>query len=201
MERDQTDQDLVLRLRNGDADALETALREHWNHVVNYVSSLGVDRDTAEDVAQQAFVKLWERREALNSEGSLRGLLCRIARNSCFDILRRLKASDRAAFHIAESFNGSTPHDDAVRGELMSIIESAVNALPLRRREVFVLIRYHGLSHREVAKVLDLAPQTVANHLGMALADLRISLAPYLPDYFLSSEVAREHLGSVERPA
>jgi DNA-directed RNA polymerase specialized sigma24 family protein len=59
---------------------------------------------------------------------------------------------------------------------------------------VFVLVRYHGLSHREVGEALDLAPQTVANHLGLALADLRVTLAPYLPDYFLTSETADQHL-------
>jgi RNA polymerase sigma factor (sigma-70 family) len=79
-------------------------------------------------------------------------------------------------------------HDRLVGGELRAIISRAIDALPKRRREVFVLVRYYGLTHREAAKVLDLAPQTVANHLGMALADLRLSLVRYLPDYYRSSE-------------
>jgi RNA polymerase sigma-70 factor (ECF subfamily) len=194
MEPDRTDCKLVLRLRNGDADALDVVLKLHWATLLDYLTALGVCSDTAEDVAQQTFVRLWERRETLRLEGSLRGLLCRIARNLCFDLMRRRKSRDRAAFRSVETLTpASTPHDSLVGGELREILEAAVNALPKRRREVFVLVRIHGLSHRETAKVLDLAPQTVANHLGLALADLRISLARYLPDYYRSSENVKEY--------
>ena len=193
MEPDRTDCKLVLRLRNGDANALDAVLKLHWAPVLHYVSALGVDSDTAEDVAQQAFVRLWERREILRLEGSLRGLLCRIARNLCFDHARRAKARDGAAKRSLETQKpASTPHDRLIGAELRVIIERAINALPKRRREVFLLVRYHGLSHRETAKVLDLAPQTVANHLGLALADLRISLARYLPDYYPSPTLEGE---------
>jgi RNA polymerase sigma-70 factor (ECF subfamily) len=192
MEPDRTDCNLVLRLRNGDAGALSVVMQLHWTQLVNYVAALGVDRDTAEDVGQQAFVRLWERRDVLSIEGSLRGLLYRIARNLCFDVSRQRKARDRAAKRSVDASSSPTPHDRLVGGELRAIIEAAVNALPKRRREVFVLVRYHGLTHREVAETLELAPQTVANHLGMALADLRVSLAPYLPDYFCSSAAADE---------
>jgi RNA polymerase sigma-70 factor (ECF subfamily) len=189
MEPDRTDCKLVLRLRNGDADALDVVLKLHWAHLLTYLAALGLDRDTAEDVAQQTFVRVWERREVLRLEGSLRGLLCRVARNLCFDIGRRRKARDRAVRRSAdESPVRETPHDQLISSELGRILQAAINALPKRRREVFVLVRYHGLSHRETARILDLAPQTVANHLGMALADLRVSLARYLPDYYQGSD-------------
>ncbi len=56
---------------------------------------------------------------------------------------------------------------------------AAVNSLPARRREVLVLVRMFGLSRKDVAEVMDLAPQTVANHLKLAMDDLRGILAPY----------------------
>jgi RNA polymerase sigma-70 factor (ECF subfamily) len=58
-------------------------------------------------------------------------------------------------------------------------VESAITALPERRREIFVLSRYHGLSYREIAEVLEISPQTVANQLSAALATLRESLASH----------------------
>ena len=193
MEPDRTDCKLVLRLRNGDAEALEAVLKLHWNRLLTFVAAFGVDSDTAEDIAQQTFVRLWERREVLRLEGSLRGLLFKIARNLYFDAARQSKAQERAARRSVENLPGvATPSDDFVRRELRARIEEAIDALPKRRREVFVLVRYHGLSHRETAKILDIAPQTVANHLGMALADLRVSLARYLPDYYRSSDVTTD---------
>jgi RNA polymerase sigma-70 factor (ECF subfamily) len=81
----------------------------------------------------------------------------------------------------------STAAEHVEHEELGRIIARAVDALPPRRRDVFVLVRYHGLSYREAAQVLDLAPQTVANHLSMALANLRDSLAPYFYSHIATS--------------
>jgi RNA polymerase sigma-70 factor (ECF subfamily) len=184
METDKLDCELARRIREGDVGGLTAALGKFWVPLVNYVASLGLDGDSAEDVAQQTLVRLWERREKLKVEGSLRGLLFRIARNLCFDLLRQRTARDRVTRDTPVGSNVPTPFDHTASAELRTIIEAAINSLPQRRREVFLLVRYHGLSHREVAEMLGLAPQTVANHLGMALDDLRASLVPYLPDYY-----------------
>jgi RNA polymerase sigma-70 factor (ECF subfamily) len=71
-----------------------------------------------------------------------------------------------------------SPDDDLENIELRALIVEAVDSLPSRRRQVFILVRHSGLSYREAAAVLDLSTQTVANHLSLALADLRESLAP-----------------------
>ena len=65
METDLTDHEILLRLRRGDASALDAILNANWSQLVRYVSSMGVDSDTAEDIAQQAFVRLWELGEDL----------------------------------------------------------------------------------------------------------------------------------------
>ena len=58
----------------------------------------------------------------------------------------------------------------------------AVDALPARRREIFRLARHHGLTHREIAEILEISPQTVANQMTAALEQLRVRLRPYLSD-------------------
>ena len=181
MESGRTDRDLLLRISRGDTAALGVVLDLYWAQLVDYVTKMGVDRDTAEDVTQQAFVRLWERRVGLKLDGSLRGLLYKIARNLCIDMCRRRSARERAAKRaLDEQRRIPLPIDFLLRGELRATLSRAVNALPKRRREVFILVRQHGLSHREVSEALDLAPQTVANHLSMALLDLRESLAPQM---------------------
>jgi len=194
MDRERMDCELVLRIRKGDAGGLDVALKKYWTPLVQFVTTLGVDGDAAEDVVQQTFVRLWERREQLRLAGSLRGFLYRVARNLCFDKLRRSKARERAAERAKSVSAIPSPYEQVAEGELTAIIEKAIDALPERGREVFRLVRYQGLSHREVAETLDLAPQTVANHLGMALADLRVLLAPYLPDYYCPSATADQRL-------
>ena len=188
METDQSDRKLVLRLIRGDTEGLSVVVDKYWVPLVRFGATLGVDNDTAEDVAQESFVRLWEHRETLKLDGSLRGLLYRIARNVSIDKLRKGAARERAAAGVDASAEIPSPYEHVVKRELHSIIDAAIEALPQRRREVFLLVRCHGLSHREVAATLGLKPQTVANHLGMALADLRVLLAPYLPDYSCPSK-------------
>jgi RNA polymerase sigma-70 factor (family 1) len=175
---DHVDFELLPRIRHGDAAALATLLDRYWKPVVRYVAGFLGGMDAAEDAAQEAFVRLWERRETLKPTGSVRGLLFRMARNAALDERRRRAARERADIRGPE-VPVSSPADDIENAELSEIVADAVRALPERRRDVFLLVRHQGLSYKEVSQVLDLAPQTVANHLSMALADLRTALAPH----------------------
>ncbi|HWV57975.1 MAG TPA: sigma-70 region 4 domain-containing protein, partial [Longimicrobiales bacterium] len=68
-------------------------------------------------------------------------------------------------------------------GELRVAILAAAERLSPRRREAFTLVHIHGLSNREVAEIMDVRPQTVANYLQAAIADLRVALKPFFPSF------------------
>ena len=174
----ESDVALLSRIREGDSGALGILLERYWAPVVRYATTLLESRDAAEDIAQDTFVRLWERREAWKLEGSVRALLFRVARNLSLDELRRRSARERTMRVARVAPSVWSPDDDLENTELRALIVGAVDSLPSRRRQVFVLVRHYGLSYREAAAVLDLSPQTVANHLSLALADLRESLAP-----------------------
>lgn len=179
MTSDRVARDDLDAIRRGDPAALACVLERYWPPVVRYVRRLIEERDAAEDVAQEVFVRLWERREAWDRDGSLRALLFRLARNLAVDEIRRGSARRRAGERAPRATDPPTPYACLEREELARAVARAVDALPERRREVFVLVRYHGLSYRETADALALSPQTVANHLSLALADLRAALGPY----------------------
>ncbi len=65
---------------------------------------------------------------------------------------------------------------------MRTVVMEALSRLPERRREVFVLVRQQGMSYREASAILGLSQQTVANHMSLALADLRRALEPHLAD-------------------
>jgi len=179
---DDSDLALLSRIRQGDTGALGIILERHWPAVVRYALTILDSRDAAEDVAQETFVRLWERREAWRLEGSVRALLLRVTRNLSLDELRRRSARQRTARSAPRTPLRLLPDEELESREMRSIITRAVDSLPQRRREVFILVHHYGLSYRETASVLELAPQTVANHLTLALADLRKQLVPYLYD-------------------
>jgi len=174
-----TDREYLRRVRRGDRTAFGALLNAHWVPVQRYAAAVLGEGDAAEDVAQEVFVRLWERRRRLKLEGSVRGLLIRIARNVSLDELRRRSARSRAESRALEALPSESREADCEADELAGVIARAIEALPRRRREVFLLVRHHGLSYAEVADALELAPQTVANHMSMALADLRAALAPH----------------------
>jgi RNA polymerase sigma-70 factor (ECF subfamily) len=175
------DDELLRRLRLSDTGALDILLDRYWAGVVDYVTRLTGARDAAEDVAQQTFCQLWDHRGSWRPAGSLRALLYRIGRNLAVSEERRRGARERSAAVFVEGMpSGCTPVDELENAQLRVALDRAIGALPLRQREVFVLRCTHNLSYKEVAAVLDLAPQTVANQLSKALTTLRRVLRPML---------------------
>lgn len=144
----------------------------------------GVLGDVAagEDVVQAAFVRLWNRREGLSAEGSVRSLLYTMTRNAALDERRRVGRHEAAVRDIGDRGGPPTPLDETVGEDVRSAAARAVAALPPQRREVFRLVREEGLAYKEVARVTGLSPQTVANHMSLALRDLRAALADHLEE-------------------
>lgn len=179
--RQVSDEELLARIACNDTVALELALRKHWTLVVDYIERLTGSEDAAEDVAQRAFCQLWHRRSHWRATGSLRALLCRIARNYAVSDHRRDRADERSAKTFIELTEPVSPTRDRLETEqLRTALDREIALLPARRREIVVLRCVHDLSYREIADVMNIAQQTVANQLSSALATLRTSLRDLL---------------------
>jgi RNA polymerase sigma-19 factor, ECF subfamily len=172
-----SDDELLVRLRSDDTNALELTLARNWSLVVDYVCRLTGSEDAAEDVAQRTFCQLWDRRAEWRAKGSLRALLCKIARNYAISEHRRELADVRTALVFSELRPAFASVDERLEGEqLRARIDREVSRLPVRRREILVLRCVHDLSYKEIAHVMNVAPQTVANQLSAAIATLRGAL-------------------------
>ncbi len=173
------DPSLMRRLQAGDEQAMAELLSQHWTSVVSYAFGLLGSWDKAEDVAQDAFVRLWARRKKWSS-GSAGALVHRIARNAALDVLKSPRhAAGREDPDMLAS--EGTPDRDVELSELNQAVEKAVRDLPPRRGEIFKLVRESGFSYAEIADIMQISRQTVANHMSLALSDLRVMLQPYLP--------------------
>jgi RNA polymerase sigma-70 factor (ECF subfamily) len=176
-----SDEELLARIGRNDTAALELALRQYWTLVVDYIERLTGSEDAAEDVAQRAFCQLWDRRSHWRTTGSLRALLCRIARNYAVSEHRRHRADERSAEAFVELTRPTSPTRDRIETEQLRVaLDREIALLPERRREILVLRCVHDLSYREIADVMNIAQQTVANQLSSALATLRVSLRDLL---------------------
>ena len=173
------DSSLMQRLQAGDEQAMAELLSQHWTGVVSYALGLLGSWDKAEDVAQDAFVRLWARRKKWSS-GSAGALVHRIARNAALDVLKspRHAAGREDPDTLASE---DAPDRDVELSELDQAVAKAVRDLPPRRGEIFKLVRESGFSYAEIADIMQISRQTVANHMSLALSDLRVMLQPFLP--------------------
>lgn len=177
-----SDEELMDALRHDHSPALGVLLSRHWTPLVGFAEGFLHSRDAAEDVAQESFVKLWEHRKGWRNTGTVRALLYRIARNLALNESRwnRVRRNRRDLASAATAGHVATPAEGLDENELRRKVEAAIAKLPERRREIFVHARYHNLSYAEIAEILQIAPQTVANQMSAALAALRESLRDVL---------------------
>lgn len=170
------DPDMVDRLRAGDTHALELLVEAYWEPLARYAEGILDGSGGGDDVAQEAFIRLWSRRVDLRRDGSLRAFLYATARNAALDDRRRERRLSARAALADPPLPCTSPLDCAEEGELAERAAAAVASLPARRREVFLLVREGGMSYQDVAEVMGISLQTVANHMSLALASLRATL-------------------------
>lgn len=181
-EADADDIALIARLALDDGQALAALLDRYWRPMVGFALDKVKSRDVAEDLVQEAFVRVWEKRRHLRPHASPRAYLYRVLRNLITDEYRRRRLRER--FSLFKSLQGPvevpSPAASLEADEFERAAQVAITALPERRRDVFVLAHLHGLSYREVADALGITPRTVANHMTLALTQLRGALHAFL---------------------
>jgi RNA polymerase sigma-70 factor, ECF subfamily len=172
------------RLRRGSAEALDELLHGYWKSLAAYAEQLVDGRsDLAEDLVQEAFVRLWEKRATWRESSAPAPILYTLVRNLALNEKRN--RATRSLLLRLQSYTtraGITPERELEGRELGEAIDRAVEALPARRREVFRLAWFHGLSYQEVADVLSITPRTVANQMSSALKELRAVLGTHLEE-------------------
>lgn len=177
------DELLMRRVSEGDETAFDDLLRLWWSEIARYAERLAGGYAAGEDVAQRTFLLVWERRSRWKPGGSPRAYLYRVARNLALNESRRRRIRRRWGELAPEDERYlATPEQVRAGKELDAAVAAAIAALPERRREVFELVRFHSLSYREVAQVMAISPQTVANQMSAALRSLRETLAGFLQD-------------------
>jgi len=172
---------ILAEIRAGRREAFEDFVRETWDDLVHYLEWILPSREDAEDVCQEAFIRVWELRERWH-DGSARALVFRIGRNLAFDDRRRAHVRRDWAAREAEAMRLEEQSAEwAEASEIECRFRQALKALTPGRREAVETVRLRGLTHQEAAEILGISRQTVANRMTLALADLRILLSDVLP--------------------
>lgn len=187
--KDEQDQEWIARIRAGDPRAFEALFSAHYEPLVRFAYGLLQSRAAAEEVVQEIFLKLWEQRARWEVQRTLRTYLYGATRNGALNALRHADIEQRLAArmdtHSDTASAGVMPRmvgaDERVRvQELRAAIARAIERLPARCRETFVLSREHQMTYEQIADVMGVSVRTVEEQIGRAIKSLRTSLSPWL---------------------
>ncbi|MCD0488518.1 RNA polymerase sigma-70 factor [Pedobacter sp. MC2016-14] len=164
-----------------DEKSFETLYRSHWKSVFGICYHYLKDQEIAEEITQDLFTSLWERRDRLTIKTTVEKYLHRAAKLEAFEYLRTAanhqKHLDCAIKDLCTS--GKCTEDSVYFNELNNNITELVEQLPCRCREVYRMSREEGLSIKHIASTLLISEKTVEYHLYKALNFLRVQLGEY----------------------
>lgn len=160
----------------GDAAAFETLVSRHYSAVYRVVWRMMKGHVDAEDVAQEAFMKLWQNPAQVREPKALKGWLMRVASNLAIDRLRKVP---HAELEVVE--NAADPKQ--VTGAELELaaaqrrVDAAIASLPERQKLALTLVYFEGMGNIETARVMDVTVEAVESLLGRAKRSLRETLA------------------------
>lgn len=171
----------VERIRQGDEDAFRALFDAYYEPLVVFARLHLPTLEIAEEAVQDVLISIWKRGSDLRLHGALRPYLYGAVRRRCIDYRRRRKKPGRQQLDAATDYAGEDGPEELLREkELRHALQYALEAMPERRRMVFVLSRYQGLTYNEIAAVLGIKKGTVEVQIVRALKFLRERLAPLL---------------------
>ncbi len=185
----ESDLELMLRVRDGDAASFEVLLRRHRVPLVSFFRRMLRDEALAEDLAQEVFLRVYKSRERYQPEARFTTWLYRIATNLALNAIRDRK--DQVTDTAGEDDDGSAvlerfvdPHPTVeqrlVQDDRQRLIRQAVEALPENQRAAVILHKYQEVDYRQIAGILGVSESAVKSLLFRAYETLRVRLEPLL---------------------
>lgn len=175
----------VVALKNGDEKAFERLMDKYYSMLYNFCFGYLHNGDWTKEVLQDVFLWVWENRDKLELQKSIQAFLFSITRNKCLDFIRHRKVvlqfeRDLIASHARMELNYHALLDNGLdillTQELDEAIKKAIDHLPDKARQVFLLSRNKGLKYREIAEELEVSEKTVEAHMRKALSKIRTYL-------------------------
>jgi RNA polymerase sigma-70 factor (family 1) len=173
---------LISRLQRGDEAAYEMLFKEYYRMLTVFANRYLNDFETAREIVQDLFVHLYEKRESLDINSSLKSYLFRSTHNRCINYINAQKIRAKYAEHVnmTTDTKENTLEQEVHRTELENALYLAISELPPRCRSIFRMNRFDGLSNSEIADKLNLSRRTVETQISKALKILRTKMQPYM---------------------
>ncbi|MHC1775575.1 MAG: RNA polymerase sigma-70 factor [Lentimicrobium sp.] len=165
-----------------DKERFEKLFRTEFKGLCYLAQKYVKDFDAAREIVQDSFISLWEKRTSIDASRPVKSYLTTVIHHKCHNYLRDNRKFDTNLLQIENllEISDDSGSDVLVEQELHQAIQSAIDELPEKCREVFLLNRYENLKYQQIADKLSISVKTVEAQMSKALQHMRIKLAGYL---------------------
>ena len=174
------EEELIQRLSNHDRGAFEQIFKTYYADLCKFSVKYVRDEQVAEEIVQEVFINIWERRSSLTITTSIKSYLFTAIRNRSFNYLKLQlpKEQKKVDLEGLGFLDEDNREQEMIMDELKEYVHTAIESLPNKCRIIFNLSRNAGMTYKEIAEELDLSVKTVENQIGLALKKLRENLNP-----------------------
>lgn len=176
---------LLLKIAEGDERSFGELTKLHWPQVYGTALRLTKSPEQAKDLAQEMFIKLWNNRGKLPEVDNLGAYIYVSARHIVMDFMQKKVLHLDNMQHLSDYFTENSvnhPQTSLELKELQQTVSAAVQALPDKTRRVFVLHRFEGKTHKEIADLLNISEVSSKTYIVRALKDIRRYLSEHAGD-------------------
>ncbi len=177
------EKELVLRIKKGDEQAFELLYRKYFKRLCAFANKYLHDYEATQEVIQEVFFTIWEKREYLDSDKPILSFLFQSTKNKSLHIIEHSKVVDKYQEVIKYAYSQGDyfdTQDSLLAKELEAKLGEIIESLPVQCRKVFLLSRQEGKKYREIAEELNISEKTVETHMNKALKVFRKELKDYL---------------------
>ena len=168
---------IIKKLKEDNKKALVMLYDSYWKPLFISSYNLLKDKEVCEEIIQDVFIETWNKRFELEIKVSLKSYLYSCVRYKVFSEFRKVKPLNVEIFNnLNDRFEYVNPETILMHEELRMQTQKIMDILPKKCKQVFILSRVDNLSHKEIAKKLNISPKTVENHITIALKIFRDSL-------------------------
>ncbi len=173
------DKVLLSFVQKGRTEAFRELYERYWENLYAHASAMTSCEDTAKDIVQELFLELWDKKENLDIQISLKAYLYRIVRNKVLNTYAQHKIHEKYMISLAQYGEvGENRTDYLLRENLVQErIDEEISALPLKMRQIFEMSRNGNKTHKEIAEELNISDKTVKKQVNNALKILKSRLA------------------------
>ncbi len=172
---------LIRQLKNGEESAYEMLFKEYYKVLVIFANKYLYDIEASKELVQELFVHIYEKRNKIEINSSLKSYLFRSVHNRSLNHLNTQKIKNKYAEHVSRTStsNENSIENEMNKTELEHAIYRAIGELPPKCQDIFKLNRFEGLTNSEIADKLQLSKRTVETQISKALKILRVKLEPF----------------------